>query len=75
MVDAMMDRILMIVQLLAKAADRLRVSEGELIALNEQVAALAQEAGDVFVQRFLGKVKAADGVLNAGVIEQLSRFP
>jgi hypothetical protein len=73
--DAAVDRILTIVQLLAKAADDRRLAVLQADVLNKNVEALIMYDSDEFVRRFLVMVKAGTGVLTPNVSGKLAKYP
>ena len=73
--DAAVDRILTIVQLLAKGADDMRLAPMRVNALNKNVDELIRYDSDEFVRRFLAMVRDATGVLAPNMGQKLSQYP
>jgi hypothetical protein len=73
--DAAVDRILTIVQLLAKAADDRRLAVLQADVLNKNVEALIMYDSDEFVRRFLVMVKSGTRVLTPNVSGKLTKYP
>jgi hypothetical protein len=73
--DAAVDRILTIVQLLAKGADDRRLAPMQVSLLNQHVDSLTRYDSDAFVCRFLAMLRNAVGVLTPNVSGKLAGYP
>jgi hypothetical protein len=69
------DRMLKIVELLAKGADHNRFSANDETLLKQSINDLVQYDQDKFVRAFLAGVRQASDVLSPNVMQKLAVYP